>query len=171
MKRLRPLPGLPKNPCLPYGPPRAVVPQASRRAAPSAAAGQRPPPPRAEASATPQHRPFPTSRGRERPLRTQREKGPGPLPRDARGSAQAAPLPPGPPAATPRKAHGRPFPAPSLTLKGLLRSGSAKGLLSKSDMAGAAGPCAHRAAALPLAAPPTLAGCPPPPPAHPSLLL
>lgn len=59
-----------------------------------------------------------------------------PLPLSFLASAQRRP--------TPRKPHG------PLTLKGLLRSGSAKGLLSKSDMAGAGGRCGPRPAALPL---------------------
>lgn len=92
-----------------------------------------------------------------------RSRSAGDLPsgrRGARGSAQPdSPLP----RHRGRLSAGRPPTAllrtTSLTLKGLLRSGSAKGLLSKSDMAGGGGRCDQRVAALPCGAP-TLAASP-----------
>lgn len=140
VKRLRPFLGLPKTLLI------LQAPQSWGAPSPEQGSPQR-------------HRTAPTAlqpqRGQRCPAapalpspHSAREQ-PGPfsppgIPRVGGGSSRAAPL---------RQAGGRPLPAPSLTLKGLLRSGSAKGLLSKSDMAGAGGRCDHRVTALPLRRP------------------
>lgn len=77
-------------------------------------------------------RPFPALPERLLSLTTPRAAQPAPRKRlesaEASGAGSCSGMP---------RAHRPPRPPARLTLKGLLRSGSAKGLLSKSDMSGA----------------------------------
>lgn len=131
------------------------MPQAPRKASASGAADQRPPDPRGQrypaALALPH---LPRLRVPPPPPHA---LGPVPLPpQDAADPCSSL---------CPRRGTEKgswPPTGRSLTLKGLLRSESAKGLLSKSGMAGTGGRYDHWATALPLQHLPPITDYPPP---------